>query len=83
MARGWESKSVEGQIEAALGRGQTRSSATLLKGVEDATRERERSTLELSRKRVLNQLGDAQNTRYTEMLRKALTDLDKRIELLR
>ncbi|MFN0166550.1 MAG: hypothetical protein ACKV22_08965 [Bryobacteraceae bacterium] len=83
MARGWESKSVEGQIEAAIGRNKARFTKTPLKGVEQATRERERSTLELSRKRVLNQLGDAHNTRYTEMLRKALTDLDKRIELLR
>ncbi len=83
MARGWESKSVEGQIEAALGRNKARSMPAPLKAVAEATRERERSTLELSRKRVLNQLEDVHNTRYTEMLRKALTDLDKRIELLR
>lgn len=83
MARGWESKSVEGQIEAAIGRTKARTLADPPKGIEEARRERERSTLELSRKRVLSQLEDVHHTRYTEMLRKALTDLDKRIESLR
>ena len=80
MARGWESKSVEDQIEAA----ESRRAATLgkqLSAVEDA-RARERDQLQLSRTRVLRDIEHANNPRYQDILRGALKHLDdKLIEL--
>ena len=80
MARGWESKSVEDQIEAA----ESRRAAHLgkqLSAVEDA-RTREREQLQLSRTRVLHDIEHANNPRYQDILRGALKHLDdKLIEL--
>jgi len=77
MARGWESKSVEDQIEAA----ESRRAATLgkqLSAVEDA-RARERDQLQLSRTRVLRDIEHANNPRYQEILRGALKHLDDKL----
>jgi molecular chaperone GrpE (heat shock protein) len=80
MARGWESKSVEDQMEAA----ESRRAAVLSKKlsvVEDALA-REREQLQLSRTRVLHDIEHANNPRYQDILRGALKHLDdKLIEL--
>ena len=77
MARGWESKSVEDQIEAA----ESRRAITLGKkqsAVEDA-RNREREQLLLSRTRVLHDIEHANNPRYQDILRGALKHLDDKL----
>ena len=77
MARGWESKSVEDQIEAA----ESRRAANLgkqLSAVENA-RARERDQLQLSRTRVLHDIEHAINPRYQEILRGALKHLDDKL----
>jgi hypothetical protein len=77
MARGWESKSVEDQIEAA----ESRRAITLGKkqsAVEDA-RNREREQLLLSRTRVLHDIEHANNPRYQAILRGALKHLDDKL----
>ncbi len=80
MARGWESKSVESQIESA--QAESKSGKPRLTP-EEAARLRERESLELSRKRVLHDLGSAANVRYREILQSALAHLDKQLaELL-
>ncbi len=77
MARGWESKSVESQIEslesnrAAL-RGKQRTPAEL-------EQERQRESLLLSRKRVQHDLEHAGNARYREILGAALKHLDEKL----
>lgn len=76
MARGWESKSVESQIESAESRGTPRgrelTSAEMAKA-------RELSSLESSRKRVLHDLATTKHQGYRESLESALRHLEKKI----
>lgn len=77
MARGWESKSVESQIELAEAR---RAAAQAIKiSSEQAERNRRRESLLLSRKRVLHDLENAHNPRYRQTLESALQHLDQRL----
>ena len=81
MARGWESKSVEAQIDMAE---QHARSAVIQKPV-DVNRLnliRQKETLLLSRTRVLREIGSAQNPRYKAVLSKALADLDAKLSTI-
>jgi hypothetical protein len=80
MARGWESKAVESQIEAAATRSE-QSKVNQLKAAEISL-QRERDSLELSRTRVLQDLEKAANPRYQEILRQSLTFLDEKLAAL-
>jgi hypothetical protein len=78
MARGWESKSVEAQIDAA--------EIHLHSAVEQNTPDpevldsiRKKETILLSRTRVLRELENAQNPRYKAVLKKALADLETKL----
>jgi hypothetical protein len=80
MARGWESKSVESQIEAA---GYRRASSKDQVTATDALlKSRERESLLLSRTRVQHDLDTATNQRYREVLQAALRHLDQKIDNL-
>jgi hypothetical protein len=81
VARGWESKEVESQIEAA----ETRAAEAVKPRLtpEQAAREREIDSLMLSRTRVLRDLETAKNPRYREMLRESLAFLDGKIAQLK
>lgn len=81
MARGWESKSVESQIESADSR-RSSSQAQRLSAVE-AERNKQRESLLLSRTRVLHDLETAQNPRYREILQAALKHLDDKLTELK
>jgi uncharacterized membrane protein YgaE (UPF0421/DUF939 family) len=81
MARGWESKSVESQIEAAASR--KVETARPLPNTAELARQRECESLQLSRIRILHQLETVENPRYAEMLKKALADLECRIRTLK
>lgn len=77
MARGWESKAVESQIESAHERV---SQARI--GQVDSERlqlERERESIELSRTRVCQDIATATHSRYREMLERSLEHLDRKI----
>lgn len=80
MARGWESKDVESQVEekrtmsAAPGKGP--------KSPEDIRREQERRDLQLSRTRVVNELQNASNPNHRKSLEAALAHLDQKISQL-
>jgi len=77
MARGWESKSVEAQIEESFSepsRGEASSSSA-----EELQSEMKRAELMLSRKHVLQQLERSASERYSELLRRTLADLDAQI----
>jgi hypothetical protein len=80
MARGWESKSVESQIELAKDENAavTRSNST----EKDKKTERERQSLLLSRTYVLHQIESSSNERYTESLHQALHDIEQKIAKL-
>ena len=79
MARGWESKSVEAQIEDNKS---TSSKQNSLKPVtsEEVHRKSHRANLHLSRQRILQQLETSTNERYSEMLRNSLADLDGQLK---
>ena len=80
MARGWESKSVEEQMDAAESR---KAAATQAKVNEAQLRlERERESIELSRSRIVRELEAARHPRHREQLAQALSFLDERLSQL-
>ena len=79
MARGWESKSVESQIEDA-GRLQVKQGSATL---DDLRRQRELESLESSRRGIVANLAAAQSPVYRAALQNALAHLDEQIAKLR
>ena len=77
MARGWESKSIESQIESAESR-KAASRAAAIDPVE-AERKHQRESLLLSRTRILHDLERASNPKYQETLKAALKHLDDKL----
>jgi hypothetical protein len=76
VARGWESKSVQEQIQAANDRrGQARPKLS----PEQIEAERKRESLELQRTRVLRELGTCGNERHRATLESGLKYLDEQI----
>lgn len=82
MARGWESKSVEAQIDMAEPRPHKRGVAVKLQEQDALDLIRKRESLLLSRARVVHEIDSAQNVRYRELLGKALADLDSNLAKL-
>jgi len=80
MARGWESKSVEAQMESAQSPHPSRAA---LLSAEERARLRELEGLELSRTRVQHDLAAATHPRHRELLESALKHLEKRIAVLK
>ena len=76
MARGWESKSIEQQQEER--REESKGPRPV---VSAAHRERKRKAegLELSRKRLAQQLQAASNPRHRQMLEAALAEVDRQL----
>jgi ferric-dicitrate binding protein FerR (iron transport regulator) len=81
MARGWESKSVESQIEDAGSRSNRSSQHELLTAEQRATWQKLQD-LELSRRRVLQDLEIARSPVRRRALEQALAFLDKEIRKL-
>jgi hypothetical protein len=77
MARGWESKSVESQIESAESRRAASRTAEI--NAVEAERIHQRESLQLSRTRVLRDLEHATNPRYRKILEDALKHLDQKL----
>lgn len=77
MARGWESKSIESQIESAEAR-KAASRAAMGDPVE-AERKRQRGSLLLQRTRILHDLEQARHARHKETLEAALKHLDQKL----
>jgi hypothetical protein len=80
MARGWESKDVESQVDAATERTALAKLPKLTP--EESDRKVQRESLQLSRKRVLHDIETSQNPRYRATLEAALKHLDEKIALL-
>jgi chromosome segregation ATPase len=77
MARGWESKAVESQIESASER-LSHARVTQVSS-ERLQLERERESIELSRTRVRDDIATATHSKYREMLQRSLEHLDRKI----
>jgi hypothetical protein len=75
MARGWESKSVESQQEAAA----VKPSGAAAFSPEEARRRADRGILLLARTRALADLQQACVPAHRAMLEQAIADLDRRL----
>ena len=80
MARGWESKSVEDQIDMAEARSNHIRARVLSEEAIEALRKKE--SILMSRTRVVRDIEHAQNPRYRAVLTKALADLDAQLSTL-
>jgi hypothetical protein len=78
MARGWESKSVEAQQDAANAP-RTKAPAVT---PEEAAKKAARATLMLARTRALADLQKACVAAHRAMLEQAIADLDQRLAAL-
>lgn len=78
MARGWESKSVESQMEdAALRRARKRNAAP--PGMDERQRQAKLRSLELSLARVKGELRECRNERFRALLEAELRHLEAEI----
>jgi hypothetical protein len=80
MARGWESKDVESQIEDSPV--ERRSSADPCLSSEELWLIRERDSLTLQRARIVEDLKSAANRGYREILQRSLDFLDEKLASL-
>ena len=80
MARGWESKSVEDQVESQDVRKPPGDSGS--KDLQQQSREQELRGLQLSRTRIVNDLANATHPNHRKTLEAALAHLDKKIAAL-
>jgi hypothetical protein len=84
MARGWESKDVESQVEEKQLE-QKKAAPSLPRGhrtPEQIRVDQERKDLQLSRTRIANDLEGASNPNHRKSLEAALAYLDKKISAL-
>ncbi|HEX8183718.1 MAG TPA: hypothetical protein VF747_03175 [Blastocatellia bacterium] len=79
MARGWESKAVEAQVEAVVNDEPKIKQRLTPAQIET---DRKRKSLLLSRSRILEDLNRNNNARYKKILTAALNDLDEKLAQL-
>jgi hypothetical protein len=75
MARGWESKSVEQQMESA----ESEKESVLPRSERSPETVRKIQGLHLARQQVLQQLENASHERHKQMLQAALAELDRKL----
>jgi hypothetical protein len=80
MARGWESKDVESQVDAAEERAALAKLPKLTP--EESDRKGQRESLQLSRTRVMHDIQTSTNPRYRVTLEAALKHLDEKLAAL-
>jgi hypothetical protein len=80
MARGWESKGVELQVESNEGHRQSSGAET--KASDQQLREHIIRDLQLSRTRITNDLASATNPNHRKSLEAALAHLNQKISEL-
>jgi len=79
MAKGWESKAVEGQVQDAQSERNNKKTQLTIAQI-DANRRKQ--VLLLSRARVADGLQSSSDSRYRDQLTRALADLDAQISQL-
>ncbi len=77
MARGWESKSVESQMESY--EAERRAAGGQQVTPEQIERQRQKESLLLSRTRVLNDLNESRHPRHRKILESSLAFLDAKL----
>ncbi len=78
MARGWESKAVEAQMEETSARA-SEQKPYIEMSPEERAREERLASLRLSRARTLEQLERATSRPHREMLKRTLVALEKEL----
>jgi hypothetical protein len=76
MARGWESKSVEAQMEEA----EASSIAKPRLSPEEIEAKQKRETLNLARRKLEADIERSPNPRHQEMLKQAIEEVDKQLK---
>jgi len=79
MARGWESKSVEAQMEEAV----APSSLKPHLSPEQIEAKQRRETLILTKKKLEGDLERSGSERHREMLKRAIAEVETQLETLR
>lgn len=79
MARGWESKSVEDQVNEHDAESLRGNADAARLSADERTKQSKLNSLQLSRTRIMNQLAAAKNTAHRTMLERALAALDEQI----
>lgn len=82
MARGWESKAVEDQMNEAEERARRKQDAEDDISPEERARRERLGSLQLSRARTLSQLEQATRPAHREMLQRTLRALEAEIDSL-
>ena len=80
MARGWESKSVEGHVQERESKEDRKNKKQVSQ--DEVEVRRQRGILMLSRARVEIQLQGAEAPRYRDQLTRALADIDSQLAKL-
>jgi hypothetical protein len=80
MAKGWESKGVESQVQDSQTKGRGKHGEPMTAAQMDTRRRRE--VLVLSRARVERDLQLSQDQRYRDLLTRALSDIEAQITAL-
>lgn len=80
MARGWESKSVEDQVQAADAARDARQPPHMTP--EQRDKETRKQSLLLSRAQTIQRLNSTTNARYRAQLEQALKHLDEQLKSL-
>ena len=81
MARGWESKSVEEQMDMAQSRSPRVTGPVLNTAQINLVREKENTLL--SRTRVLRELETSKNPRYVKLLNQELKVLEEKLRTMK
>lgn len=77
MARGWESKSIEAQQAEATEQSSKARAPRL--SPEEAAQFRERESLRLARKRLLQQIESSHNERHRKLLQQSLAAVEYKL----
>jgi hypothetical protein len=80
MAKGWESKAVESQVQDSQSKNRGKHGEPMTATQVDTRRRKE--VLILSRARVERDLQSSQDQRYRDLLTRALADLDAQLSAL-
>jgi hypothetical protein len=80
MAKGWESKSVESQVQDSQSKNRGKHGEPMTATQVDTRRRKE--VLVLSRARVERDLQSSQDPRYRDLLTRALADLETQLSAL-
>ena len=83
MAKGWESKAVEDQVQAANDSEQDTNTKRKQLTPEQMEAHRRKEVLLLSRARVEKDLNASQNPRYRDQLTKALSHIDGQLSKMK